>query len=170
MIIICPYCKKKADRGTGYVNRALKLNVPIYCSRVCSGLARRCNKTKEEKKLEKKEYDKKFRKLNAERIKKSKHEAFKKDYKNNPEKYKRIRQKRKEEHNEYCRRPEYRLKKKSYDHAYKLKLKYGEFWEAASTLLKLENKLDSKQIKYDLGIINKTQKRKEKWKQLQKNN
>lgn len=161
MIIICPHCKKEADIKNGYINRARKLGVPRYCSKKCSGLARKIYRTESEKKLIKKNYDKQYRDRGY--VYMIKAVRFFYDYENNPEKYRTIRRKKQKAHNEYCRRPEYREYKKEYDHAHKHKLKYGEFWEAASILTKLNEILPSKQIKYNQGLINKSQKRKRKW-------
>jgi hypothetical protein len=167
MIIICPHCKKQAEVKTCYINRAKKLGVPRYCSKVCSGLARRIERSEEEKKKIKQEYDTQYRIENQARIKERKRLAFLKDYKANPDKYKKERQRRMAAHVEYCRKPEYKVKKKKYDHKYRLEQKYGDFWEAASALVSLNKEVDSKQAKYDQGIINKTQKRKRQWQQLQ---
>jgi len=170
MIIICPHCKKKADIKAGYVNRAKKLGVPRYCSKACSGLARKIERTDEEKKRLKAEYDKKHRKIFAEDIKKAKAAAFKKDYKENPEKYRAIRRRRKDEHNEYCRRPEYKKWKAEYDQKHRAKKNYGEFAECHLLIREIEKEYDQREILQINNLHNKTQKRKRKWKQqLSKN-
>lgn len=161
MEIICPQCNKKVQKKTGSVNRAIKIKAPIYCGKKCSGLARRKNRTVEEKKKIKSEYDKIYRKKNANKIKERN-----RLYDSSPlgrAMQKRNREKFKQYHLEYCRTPEYRKYKRDYDHKHHLKNKYGEFWEAASILVKLNSILPSKTIKYNQGIINKTQKRKRKW-------
>lgn len=169
MKIICPHCKHESERKTGYVNRAKKLGVPIYCTKKCSALARMIFRTDEEKKRIKSEYDKKHRKEYSAELKKKKAIAFQIDYKNNPEKYRLERIKRKEEHKKYIQTPKYKKWKKEYDHEYKMKLKYGEFWECGSVLVKLNEELDSREIKINLGIINKSQKRKRKWHKQKQN-
>lgn len=172
--LICPVCKKQYEKSTGHYNRAVKLNAKMYCSKSCFSVGRKLEfdkhlKTPEQLKAEKSEYDKKYREKNLEAIKQRKKEAFQKDYKANPEKYRLERQRRMKSHVEYCRQPEYKAYKKEYDHRYRLELRYGEFWEAASVLVALNNELDSKQIKIDNGIINKSRKRKRQWKTLMQN-
>lgn len=172
--LICPVCNNQYERYIGHYNRAVQLNKKMYCSKACFSVGRKLDfdkhlKTPEQLKAEKALYDKEYREKNAERLKKQKKEAFQIDYKANPEKYRLERQRRMKSHVEYCRQPEYKAYKKQYDHRYKLELKYGEFWEAASVLVSLENELDSKQIKLDNGIINKSLKRKRKWKTLMQN-
>jgi len=169
MKLICPICNKEYEKSTGHYNRAVKLGANLYCSKTCFGLGRRGNKSTEQKKAEKAEYDKQYRYYHREGIKQKKAEAFKKDYAANPEKYKEQRKKKMPKHVEYCRNPEYKAYKKEYDHKYRLEQRYGEFWEAASVLVALNNELDSKQIKYDNGIINKSQKRKRQWNNLMQN-
>jgi len=66
-------------------------------------------------------------------------------------------------HVEYCRRPEYRAKKKVYDRKYKAKLNYGPLWEHQVLIMQIfdeVNKHDRYRIKYDQGVLNKTQTRK----------
>lgn len=41
MIITCSYCNNKSDKPTGHVNRAKSKNKPLYCNKICNGLARR---------------------------------------------------------------------------------------------------------------------------------
>lgn len=167
MIIVCDCCKKKADLSTGKVNRAKKDGYKIYCSRACSSEARRFHRSNEEKKRLKKEYDKQFRKLNADRIKKAKAEAFKKDYEKHPEKYKLIRQKRKEEHNEYCRQPEYKKWKTEYDKKYRAEKNYGEFAECFLLIKEIEKEYNQQEVRQINNLHNKSQKRKRTWKQKQ---
>lgn len=167
MIIICPYCKKKADVRTGAVNRAKKLGVPRYCTKKCSALARSFFRTPEEKKRIKQEYDKLHRKVFSDEIKAKKAIAFKLDYAKNPEKYRKQRQARKEEHNEYCRQPEYRKWKAQYDKQYHAKKNFGEFWESALIVNKIEEIIDDREVRQINNLHNKSQKRKRQWKTKQ---
>lgn len=41
MIIVCTYCGDMANKRTGDVNRSNKKGVPLFCSKKCTGLARR---------------------------------------------------------------------------------------------------------------------------------
>jgi len=159
----CFYCGNDLEITSGALHRANKKGLNVYCNRVCAGLGRRCNKTNEQKKKEKAEYDRKYRKENKERLKKEKHEWFKLNY--DKEKAALTRKENMPRHVEYCRRPEYKKWKKEYDKKYLAKKEFGEFAEAALVLFELEKQLDKKQIKYDQGLINKTQKRKRQWQQ-----
>lgn len=112
MKLICPVCKISHDKSVGAYNAAMKRCGIIYCGRTCAGVGRRQNKTPEQLKAEKAEYDKIYREKNLERIKKAKSEAFKKDYADNPDKYREQRQKRMPQHIIYCRMPKHRAKEK----------------------------------------------------------
>jgi len=117
MNLICPICSKEYEKSTGHYNRAVKLGAKLYCSKPCSSIGRKLQsdkhlKTPEQLKTEKADYDKKYRYYNKEGIKIKKAEAFKKDYAENPEKYKEIRKKRMPEHIIYCRLPKARAKER----------------------------------------------------------
>ena len=162
----CPYCGGDLHRYIGYINRAKKLGVPIYCSRVCSGLARRVERTDEEKKKIKADYDRKRRKTidRTEQIK---------SYNESPKgraMQKRNSKKFKQSHLEYCRNPQYREYKKEYDETYRAKKSYGEFWEASIVLKKIDELIlpEKQEAKIQKGTYNKSQKRKRTWNLLQK--
>lgn len=150
----CHYCgkhiNKKIHKGCKYA----------YCNRVCSGLALRLNKTKEQKKEEKRLYDIERRKIKGDEIRAKKREYFKKDYAKNPEKYKEIRRKKYKKHLEYLSTPEYKAYKKEYDKKYRAKINYGEYWESGLLLQKIELQIDNREVKQQLNLINKSQKRK----------
>lgn len=154
----CNYCGKPLNKTTGEINRAKKAGLSLYCNRECSGLGRRNDKTKEQKKLEKQQYDKEYRNKNKERIKAKKAEYNK--TKAGRATQKRDRDKRKEQHLEYCRQPEYRAYKKEYDQKHRAKKQYGEFWESAILLNKIEQQIPNREVKQQKGLINKSQKRK----------
>lgn len=168
MIIVCECCKKKADLPTGKVNRAKKDGYKIYCSRECSSEARRFHRSVEEKKRLKAEYDKQFRKKNAEVIKKRKHEYFKKTY--DPQKAAIERKKRMPKHIEYCRQPKYKEYKKQYDVKYRAKKEFGEFWESAILINQIEAEYNQQEVRQINNLHNKSQKRKRKWKTMQNKN
>lgn len=167
---ICPICKKESEKYVGHFNRSNSIGAPVYCGRICAGIGRRDNKTVEQKKKEKAEYDKKFRTFYYDTIKDKKAKAFKIDYAANPEKYKKERQRRYPEHLKYLQRPEYKAWKKDYDEKFRANKLYGEFAEASIILTKVERELESKAIKAANGItFNKSsQQRKRKWQQLSK--
>jgi hypothetical protein len=158
--IKCPYCQEPAKKELGDVNRAKKIGVPIYCSRKCSGLARRTGETEEQKKMIKYFYDRLIYLSDDGTLKKKKQAYFKRDYAANPDKYRKERKRRQPAHNEYCRRPEYRSKKKVYDQQYRDAKNYGAYAEAATALRELANIVDNRQAKSEQKIFNKSQKRK----------
>lgn len=75
--------------------------------------------------LTKAEYDRQYRERNKAVLQAKKAQWFKADYALNPEKYKAKRMAKKEKHLAYCRKPEYKEKKKIYDR----KLRFGEYEE-----------------------------------------
>lgn len=116
-------------------------------------------KTKEQLKLEKKIYDKEYRRKNSDKLKKSKADYFKKDYSLNPEKYRKVRQKRYQYHLEYLRKPICVEKKKVYDKKRRAKIEFGEFWECAILINEIEVEIPNREVKSQNGLINKKQKR-----------
>lgn len=159
--INCGYCGKPSCKPTGQVNRAGKMGAALYCDRTCAGLGRRTWKTLEQKKAEKRDYDKVYRSENLEKLKESKKAYFKKTY--DPVKASIERKKRMAQHIEYCRQPAYRAKKKEYDQLYRAKKIYGDFGEAFVALLNLEQEVESRaswnDIRQQNGILNKKQTR-----------
>lgn len=153
--------------ATGHYNRAMKLGLNVYCSRKHSGIGRRRNATPEDLKREKYFYDAFLHLADPEKKKEAAKAYFKKDYAENPEKYKQWRRERKEKHNEYCRRPEYKAYKHKYDVERHHKSMYGEFWEASVLLNELEKHIDNREAKKSTGLICKSQKRKRQWRKIQ---
>lgn len=143
MEIVCPVCNKKADFDPCRVNRAKKEGLNIYCSRVCSGLGRRNNKTVEQKRAEKAEYDRKYREQNKDMLKQKKALRHRQTY--DPIKAAIHRKTRMPYHVEYCRRPEYKAYKKQYDIQYRAKKDYGEFYEAAIIVSQIDTITDSRE-------------------------
>lgn len=164
----CFYCKKEHGRRNVYVNQAKKKGLPIYCNQVCAGLARRSNKTVEQKKAEKAKYDKKYRDENFGLRTFQGAMYFFWDYQNHPEKFKKKRQKKQAAHNEYCRQPEYKKYKKVYDRKHRAEKRYGAYYESAIALLELAAIVDNRKSKQEQGIINKSQKRKRNAKNTQR--
>lgn len=141
MEIICPQCKESTDKPTGSVMRAFKKNAPIYCSRLCSGLARRSNKTKEQKVIEKAIYDSEYRSKNAEKLKASKADYAKSEAGRQMQKRQRLKNKLSGYHNEYCRRPEQREKERLRRHIRENKLgdKFCIVCEKTKSILSFEH-------------------------------
>jgi hypothetical protein len=161
---ICPVCDNVFSKYIGHVNRSEKNGLKLYCNRICAGIGRRTSL--QDKREIKRIYDLKRRDTHAVYLKKSHAEYHKRTY--DPIKAAEERKIKMPKHIEYCRQPEYRKWKKVYDKKYTAKKNYGEFSDAAIILCEIEILLESKQIKYDQGLINKTKKRKQKWKNLQR--
>jgi hypothetical protein len=158
--ITCPQCGDVSLKPHGAVNRANKIGAPVYCGKRCAGLGRRKNKTAEQKKAEKAEYDREYRKKNKSKLKGQKKEYHHRTY--DPDKARAWRQTehRKNYHNEYCRRPENREK----DRIRYAKRKYGEFFESARLLIQIEEEVLKQSSRYEVnleaGKLNKSNKRK----------
>lgn len=158
----CDYCGKPSKQHVGAINRARRKGLPLYCDKICSGFARRKNKTTAQKKAEKSAYDRKLRSEHPAALKIRRAVSHKKNY--DPEKAAVKRQEHMPRHIEYCRRPEYRAWKHEYDQKYNMERVYGPFWGAARLLTTLEAEIKSRASNYEIdvqnGTINKTLKRK----------
>jgi len=165
---ICPICNEPFKKSLGHYNRAMKNGLRVFCDKDCAGIARR--KSVEEKKKVKAAYDKKI--YNTPERQAARKRYFQNSYKRNPEKYKAIRRAKYPKHLEYLRRPEYKKYKKEYDVKYLAKKDFGIYWESAILLKELEDhllKIRPDGIKFQMGITNKTQKRKRLWQRTKKN-
>lgn len=168
MRIRCPQCKQMTDRSAGHVNRSRKVGAPVFCGRECSGMHRRKNKSSEQKVLEKRLYDLEYRRKNLVLLKKKKSKYYQRTH--DPVKEAKIRKARMHLHVQYCQRPEYKEWKKRYDRQFRCKKEFGEFWEAASVLLDVENEIDSRISRYEIyqqnGTLNKHQRRRREYEKL----
>ena len=144
---ICPQCQLPFDAKVSRINRAEKIGAPLYCGKVCFGLANRLKNppTEAERKAAKAEYDRQYRERNAEKRKQSHAEYFKHWYAQpeNRAAARAIRKANMQRHVEYCRRPEYREYKRGYDRQYQAKRDYGEFAEAALMLRELKDEVNN---------------------------
>lgn len=164
---ICSICGISYQKETNHYNRAMKLGLNIFCSKVCFGISKRT--TLEEKKAKKAAYDKKI--SNTPERKEARKRYFRKAYDSNPDKFKEIRKSRYSKHLEYLNTAEYRSWKKEYDKKYRAEKYYGVFSEAYIILLELETFLVQNApdgMKFQMGITNKTQKRKRLWQRTNK--
>jgi hypothetical protein len=171
MKLICCYCSNEfivLPNNIGQRNNSIRLGLPIYCNRTCAGLGRRGDETLEEKRQIKTWYDL-FLRISMTEDEKI-FESFSRcvyfliDYKQNPNKYKKWRNKRMPKHVEYCRQPEYKEYKKGYDEQYRAKKHFGSYWESAIILKNLDNEIDYRESKRHNKIYNKsTTKRKRAW-------
>jgi hypothetical protein len=132
----CAQCKKSFLKGMGEYNRARKIDSPLYCSKKCFGIARRKNKSDEEKKRSKSEYDKKRRTEKAKELRAQKKAAYALWGPQHREEEREKRKKNMPKHIEYCRQPEYKEWKKKYDRKVRV-AQYGEFAESYELLEEL---------------------------------
>lgn len=157
----CAHCGKVADKSAGHVNRARERGLNLYCNRVCSGLGRRTHKTKAQKVAEKQAYDAEYRVKNLTMLLAKKREHHKRTY--DPVKAAVVRKTRMPLHLEYCRRPEYKRWKQTYDRKHRAGKFYGEFAEAAMLTmdlnLEIKGRITNAEVKYQNGCTNKSQRR-----------
>lgn len=156
---VCHLCGNGLQKSLGHYNRAMKQGGRVYCNRACVGIARR--KSIEEKKAVKAAYDRKIRDT-PERVAARKR-YFQKSYAANPEKYRAIRKAKYPKHLESLNTPKYKAWKREYDKRHLAKKHYGAFAEAALLLSELETFLKQNmpaELKFQMGITNKSQKRK----------
>lgn len=165
----CAYCGGHASKAAGAVNRARKAGLSLYCNRKCAGLGRRKHKSMEQKKAEKAAYDAEYRAKNRASLKAKKAAYYAEHH--DREKEREYRKKRMPKHVEYCRRPEYRVKKKAYDRPHRAKKFYGPLWEAALLTQDIRNAVLEQQTDYEVrlakGTLSKSQKRKRDYDQVQ---
>ncbi len=162
MRINCAHCQKPRDLHAGHVKRSLARGDNLYCSRLCSGLGRRKNKSKAQKVEEKRLYDMEYRQQNMERITKAKRERHKRTY--DPAKEAIKRKAKMPRHVEYCRQPAYRVYKARYDREYRARKEYGEFWEcfllADDIRSEALKRMTDYEIRLSKGTLNKHLQRK----------
>lgn len=166
--IVCSTCGKKSLKGHGEVNRSLRRGRPLFCNKICFGLSRRINKSEEQRKLEKKNYDAEYRLKNQEKIRLDKAEYYHRTKDRTKEAA--ARRKRMPKHVEYCQQPWYKEWKKKYDRVYRAKKLYGEFWEHFLLILDIQGEALLKQSRYEIdlekGTLNKSTKRKRQYEKL----
>jgi hypothetical protein len=167
-LITCPHCKQEVDKPAQYVNRAAKDGYTIYCSRKCSGLARRMYKPKAQKVAEKRLYDMDYRRKNLASIKAKKAAHFQKTY--DPVKAAQYRKENMARHIAYCQRPEYKQWKQGYDQQFRARKLFGPFAESFLILQEIEKEIASRMTKYDIaldkGYYNKAQHRRREYERL----
>lgn len=155
----CPQCRRIFETRTAHVNRAAKIGAPLYCGRVCAGLARRLKNppTDEERRAAKSAYDAK-RRNGPQRA-----EILAKKMQHYYENHDRIkaehavyRAAHMDRHVEYCRQPEYRAKKSDYDRKRRAEIQFGDFSEAALLLSDIEREISERATKYEIYLTNGT--------------
>jgi len=149
----CAFCGKPADKPASHVNRSRASGLRLYCGRACSGLGRRKWKSKDQRVTEKRDYDAHYRCNNRETLRAKKAAYHKENY--DPKAAAVARRKRAPLHAEYCRRPEYKKWKKTYD-SYRRAKAYGPASEAFLTLLELTKEIKGRMNNYEIAIQNGT--------------
>lgn len=159
--VICAWCGKTALKESGAINRSRAQGMFLYCGRECSGLGRRKGKTKAEKVSEKAAYDREYRSFNRLLLKQKKAAYFQATY--DPAIAAVKRRDRMPYHVAYCRRPQYRAKKRIYD-LNRRGQEFGEFVESYMLLSDIENEIADRASRYDIysanGTLNKALQRK----------
>lgn len=153
-MIKCAHCDGAVQQAQGAINRALRSGKPIYCGRMCAGLARRKWKTLEQKREEKAIYDMLYRAKNQDALKAKKAAWHQRSY--DPEKAAVARQKTMRRHVEYCRQPEYKSYKREYDKVYRAKQDAGDFWESQILLVNLEKEIAARATRTEIYTTNQT--------------
>lgn len=170
--IKCDYCGASTWKEAGGVNRARRAGNRLYCDRNCAGFGRRRPpKSAEQKRSEKAAYD--LARRNGplrQSILAEKRQRHNDTY--DAARAAVYRQARMPYHVEYCRRPEYRAKKKAYDHVHNAKTTYGPLWEAALLVQDIRAAALARQSDYEIrlakGTFGKSQKRKRAYDQIER--
>ena len=154
----------------------------MFCSRPCLSKWRKDHvftggtrsttvyRTDEQKKQDKRDYDKIYRAKNRDKIKARKKAYYQKNKDKIESKMKILRKtpEYKAKRRKYLSTDKYKNYKHKYDREHRCKKNYGEFWEAASILIDLENEV--RPHKYETRktnkTINKAQQRRRKCKSL----
>lgn len=168
--LICGACGKEYEKSTGHYNRAIKVGYKMFCSHACSFEHRKVERTNEEKKALKSEYDKKRRNGPIREVILKKKKEYYVSHRDPVKEAQYRKEKRMPYHVEYCRKPEYRTKKKVYDQQYKNQKEYGEYAECAILAEKIKKTIigmaDKANLRTIQGTNNKSKKRKKQWLKL----
>lgn len=160
----CQYCGAVVKQSQSSIRRAIREGKPLYCNRVCSGMARRVPSG--QKKEAKRVYDARRRAEHAAEISAWKAAYYQRT--RDPAKERERRRANMGRHVEYCRRPEYVAYKADYDRQLRAD-EYGDFAEAYLLLLDLEREIRSRSTGYERrkarGYYTRTaqQRRRELW-------
>jgi len=162
----CPQCGGLFESKTAHINRAAKIGAPLYCGRICAGLARRLKNppTDEQRRAAKAAYDAKRRNgPKREALLAKKREYYYANHERISAALAEYRAAHMDRHIEYCRQPEYRAKKSVYDRKRRAEIQFGEFSEAALVLADIEREVAERASRYEIysqnGTLNKAQQR-----------
>ncbi len=169
--VVCHHCGIAFQREAGQLNRALARGGNLFCGLACAGQRRRVERDEADRKAAKAAYDREYRAKNLDRIKAEKAARHKAIY--DPAAAAEERKKRMPAHVEYCRRPEYRAKKRDYDRQLRAS-EYGPFAETYLLLLDLEKEIRARATKYERYVANgyytrsAQQRRRELWQAIRR--
>ncbi len=128
------------------------MGAPTYCGKVCAGLARRAPpKSDEQKRAEKAAYDEKRRAEKADEIAEKKRAFYEANRDRILAQMTVYRKTRMPAHVEYCRRPEYKVKKHQYDMR-RNEQEFAEFAETWRLLQDLEKEIRSQASAYEVRV------------------
>lgn len=162
-LIVCPVCGAEALIENSAIGRARRIVAPLYCGRVCAGIARRdpSPRTEAQRKADKAAYDREYRVRDVAAMKAAKAEYHRRTYNAALEAEKR--RLKMPRHVEYCRQPEYKAWKKEYDKRYRAQQDYGEYWEASIVCNEIATEVLTRTSRYEIGLergtLGKTQQR-----------
>jgi hypothetical protein len=161
-LIACKQCGSMVEKFIGAINRAGKINAPLFCGLACAGLHRRKDFTHEQLVERKRIYDLQYREKNLPLLKQKKRAYHQRTYDPVTEAVKRAANMPR--HVEYCRQPEYKKWKANYDSKRRAVLMYGDYWDPFLTLMQVEKEVLDRMSKYEIylsnGTINKRLQRK----------
>lgn len=169
-VAFCQHCGEVVRQSQSSIRRAIREGKPLYCNRVCSGLARRV--PPDEKKEAKRVYDARRRVELAIEISARKQAYYQRT--RDPAKERERRRANMGRHVELCRRPEYRAYKADYDREVRA-AEYGDYAEVYLLLLDLEREIRSRASSYERrrarGYYTRSaqQRRRELWQQVTRN-
>lgn len=137
--ITCSHCGKVAEKEIGAVNRARRVGPHLFCSRQCTALHRRIERSDDELKRMKAEYDARYRVALAAELAAKKRAYHRRTY--DPAKAREVRKHRSFDHTAYCRRyyadPSRKHEKVEYDKRFRATKHVGEYWECMVLLTEL---------------------------------
>ena len=140
--IVCAFCGCLSQKNVSDVNRAARAGLRVFCSRKCFGLDRRVERSPEEAKRLKQEYDAARHVALAERLKAEKREYHKRTY--DPVAARVKRKARTFDHTAYCRRyyadPTKKNEKVQYD-IRRRAVQYADYAESWRLLIELEREI-----------------------------
>jgi hypothetical protein len=139
---VCATCGCPARKSASVVNRAARSGLPLHCSRACFARSRRVDRSTEETKRRKREYDAARRVAHAEELAAKKRDYHRRTY--NPDAARERRKARTFDQTAYCRRyyadPQKKAEKVAYD-IERRSAAYADYAESWRLLIELEREI-----------------------------